>query len=120
MNFILSVFLFFCSCFHTFCQSNLLNSYTQSELDELKKVNAANYELLSYAMENALEFGEYYDSKHADLEYVHNDLSPQAVSFTDFGFKIKDQNQYYFWEDQQKIIIVKSFWVLRNEQTIKR
>ena len=120
MNFLLSVILIFCSCFHAFSQSNLLNSYTQSELNELKQVNIAKYELLSYAIENALEFGEYYDSKHADLEHVHSDVSPQAISFTDFGFKINDQNQYYFWEDQQKIIIVKSLWVLRNEQKIKR
>ena len=120
MNFLLSVILIFCSCFHAFSQSALLDSYTQSELDELKQVNIADYELLSYAIENALEFGEYFDSKHSNLEHVNNDISPEIVSFTDFGFKIKDQNQYYFWEDQQKIIIVKSFWVLRNEQTIKR
>jgi hypothetical protein len=120
MNFLLSVILIFCSCFHAFSQSALLDSYTQSELDELKQVNIADYELLSYAIENALEFGEYFDSKHSNLEHVNNDISPEIVSFTDFGFKIKNQNQYYVWENQQKIIIVKSFWVLRNEQKTKR
>lgn len=120
MNFLLSVILIFCSCFHAFSQSALLDSYTQSELNELKQVNIADYELLSYAIENALEFGEYFESKHSNLEHVNNDISPETASFTDFGFKIKNQNQYYVWENQQKIIIVKSFWVLRNEQKIKR
>jgi len=120
MNFLLSVILIFCSCFHAFSQSALLDSYTQSELDELKQVNIADYELLSYAIENALEFGEYFDSKHSNLEHVNNDIPPETASFTDFRFKIKNQNQYYVWENQQKIIIVKSFWVLRNEQKIKR
>ena len=120
MNFLLSVILIFCSCFHAFSQSALLDSYTQSELDELKQVNIADYELLSYAIENALEFGEYFDSKHSNLEHVNNDIPPETASFTDFRFKIKNQNQYYVWENQQKIIIVKSFWVLRNEQKTKR
>ncbi len=120
MNFLLSFILIFCSCFHAFSQSALLDSYTQSELNELKQVNIADYELLSYAIENALEFGEYFESKHSNLEHVNNDISPETASFTDFRFKIKNQNQYYVWENQQKIIIVKSFWVLRNEQKIKR
>ena len=43
----------------------------------------------------------------------------KEASFLDFNFKIENQNQYYYWKEQDKIIMVKSYWVLNHERNSK-
>ena len=62
---------------------------------------------------------DYDETKHSGLAIVSLDKKVTSPSFTDFGFQIKDENQYFHWKEEGKLLIVKSFWVLNNEKYSK-
>jgi hypothetical protein len=119
MKVLLPFLLLLFNCFYSLGQNQLLRSYTQEELDFLKKNKVSDYEILAYAVDNGLEFGEYNEVKHSNLNHVSNEVSIKEASFLDFNFKIENQNQYYYWKEQDKIIMVKSYWVLNHERNRK-
>ena len=113
-----------------YCQNynqELLKSYSKKELKDIIKNNPNEMELLNYAIDNACYVVEkpvagkkikatghgrtitfpIYDGKlNVDLD---------KIKFTDLGFKIKDENIYIILSDYNKMLVVKSKWVLQNE-----
>tara|TARA_B110000046_G_scaffold150573_1_gene159025 strand:+ start:1039 stop:1413 length:375 start_codon:yes stop_codon:yes gene_type:complete len=123
MKLFLSLTLFLCFCFIGHAQdfpSKLLLSYSQQELDHLKQKDQEKFLLLAYAVEHAIYTGAFYASKHSGLDKIELETEVSNPSFTDFGFKITDVNQYFYWESRDKVLVVKSFWVLENEQKNKQ
>ncbi len=122
MKLIFSLTLFLCLCFRAFSQdknSQLLLSYSQEELNLIEQADEHQFQLLNYAVDHAIYTSDYHKSKHSDLPLISLKESVNDPSFTDFGLKIKDQNQYFYWESEGKLLVVKSFWVLNHEKQAK-
>ena len=122
MKLFLSFTLFLCLCFHVSSQVNdskLLLSYSQEELNEIKQADENQFQLLQYALDHAMYTSDFDETKHSGLAIVSLDKKVTSLSFTDFGFQIKDVNQYFHWKEEGKLLIVKSFWVLNNEKYSK-
>tara|TARA_B100001287_G_scaffold778_2_gene610 strand:+ start:137 stop:502 length:366 start_codon:yes stop_codon:yes gene_type:complete len=94
--------------------NSLLKSYTSQELNELKEKRPDHYELLSYALNNAVYFGSYDASKHNELPKIQG--LNESKNFSDYGLKIEDINQYFYCPEINKVMVVKSFWVLKHEK----
>tara|TARA_B100001287_G_C22686512_1_gene534099 strand:- start:10890 stop:11267 length:378 start_codon:yes stop_codon:yes gene_type:complete len=119
MKLLLSITLFLCLCCQALSQdknSKLLLSYSQEELNLMKQADEHQFQLLNYAVDRAIYTSEYDKSKHSGLPVIALKESVNNPSFTDFGLKIKDQNQYFYWESEGKLLVVKSFWVLNQEK----
>ena len=112
-----------------YCQNynqDLLKSYSKKELKEIIKNNPNEIELLNYAIDNACYVVEkpLADKRKAkgDMQHItfpvydgklNEDLD--KIKFTDLGLKIKDENIYIILSDYNKMLVVKSKWVLQNE-----
>ena len=101
--------------------NELFNSYSKKEISDLIKANPHKIKLLNYAVNNAC-----YISKTSNTKEVTNlkkiilpSLSNNKIRFTDLKIKITNNNQYYRIKNSDKLLIVKSFWVLNNELQIK-
>ena len=112
-----------------YCQNynqELLKSYSKKELKEITKNTPNEIKLLNYAIDNAcyviekpladktkakggvqhITFPVYSGKLNVDLD---------KIKFTDLGLKIKDENIYIILSDYNKMLVVKSKWVLQNE-----
>tara|TARA_B100000524_G_scaffold136749_1_gene68403 strand:+ start:19923 stop:20300 length:378 start_codon:yes stop_codon:yes gene_type:complete len=122
MKLLFSITLFLCLCFQAFSQdknSKLLLSYSQEELNLIEQADEHQFQLLNYAVDHAIYTSEYHEAKHSSLPVISLKESANNPTFTDFGLKIKDQNQYFYWESEGKLLVVKSFWVLNQEKQAK-
>ena len=112
-----------------YCQNyneELLKSYSKRELKEIVKRNPKEIELLNYAIDNACYVVDkpIADKRKAkgDVQHipfpVYNEklnVDLDKIKFTDLGLKIKDENIYLILTDYNKMLVVKSKWVLQNE-----
>ena len=113
-----------------YCQNynqDLLKSYSKKELKEITKSNPNEIELLNYAIDNACYVVEKPvadkktratgDGRTSTLPVLdgklHVDLD--KIKFTDLGLKIGDENIYLILTHYNKMLVVKSKWVLQNE-----
>ena len=122
MKLLLSFTLFLCLCFQVSSQdknSKLLLSYSQEELTLIKQSDEYQFQTLNYAIDHAVYTSAYDKSKHSGLTVVSLKKRIENPSFTDFGLKIKDENQYFYWKSEGKLLVVKSFWVLNQEKQAK-
>jgi hypothetical protein len=122
MKLSLTIILFIGLCFSGRTQeknTELLKSYTPHELDEIQQVSQEQYALLVYALDNGLYTTAYHPEKHSGLKKVSLDTDKKAPLFTDFHFKITETNQYFYWENRNKVVVIKSFWVLSHEKNSK-
>lgn len=123
MKLFLSLTLFLCFCFNGYAQdfsSKLLLSYSQQELDHLKQKDQGQFLLLEYALEHAIYTSAFFAQKHSSLDNIELKTEISNPSFTDFGLKITDVNQYFYWKSRDKVLVVKSFWILESEQKNKQ
>jgi len=95
----------------------LLASYDAATLSDLESNDPQKLELLTYAIENGMYVTENVGSKGTQLTEI--ELPENAVSYLDLHLKITDQNQYFKVRGENKILVVKSFWVLNNELETK-
>ena len=112
-----------------YCQNynqELLKSYSKKELKDIIKNNPNEMELLNYAIDNACYVVEkpLADKRKAKGDVQHItfpvydgklNVDLDKIKFTDLGFKIKDENIYIILSDYNKMLVVKSKWVLQNE-----
>ena len=112
-----------------YCQNynqELLKSYSKKELKDIIKNNPNEMELLNYAIDNACYVVEKPladkrktkgDVQHITFPIYDGKLNVDLdkIKFTDLGFKIKDENIYIILSDYNKMLVVKSKWVLQNE-----
>jgi hypothetical protein len=123
MNFILSVFLFFCSYFQASSQeisNKLLLSYSRNELEQMNQNSPEKYQLLEFALEHGLTIEPYVESKHFELEKVSFKSQSLKPAFTDFGLKIKDKRQNFYWKDNDVVISIMSYGALKHLKTLER
>ena len=113
-----------------YCQNfnaELLKSYSNKELKEIAKSNPNEIELLNYAIDNACYVVEkpvagkkIKATGHArTITFPVLDGKLQVdldkIKFTDLGLKIGDENIYIILTHYNKMLVVKSKWVLQNE-----
>ena len=112
-----------------YCQNynkELLKSYSKKELKEIAKSNPNEIELLNYAIKNACYIVEKpIDEKRKATGHLKHISFPiyngklnvdlNKIKFTDLGLKIKNENIYLILNDYNKMLVVKSKWVLQNE-----
>ncbi|MCR9171652.1 MAG: hypothetical protein NXI10_04120 [bacterium] len=91
----------------------LLSSYDASSLENLEANDPQKLELLTYALENGMYFTDQIGSKGIQLSEI--DVPENATSFVDMGLKITEQNQYFKVKGEDRMLVVKSFWVLNHE-----
>ena len=118
--FSLTLFLSISLVYNAQKEDFLLNSYSKEELKEIKTANPEKYDLLEYALEHGLTVEPYIESKHFELEKVSFKSKSLKPAFTDFGLKIKDKRQNFYWKDNDVVISVMSYGALKHLKTLKR
>lgn len=106
--------LFFGSIFAQDIDGRLLQSYSEVELAELIKSDSDKYNILINSIGSAIEIVDFPKGKESK---VVNSISVPEGTFTylDLNLKIQDSNQYFKIEGTDKLLVVKSFFVLANE-----
>lgn len=115
---ILNVLCFvFVSCSAVFAQEmddRLLSRYSQEELKNMIQSDVEQYDMLDYALDNALYVANYDSSKSGDFKTISVDMV-SLPTFIDLNLEILDRNQYFKIEGQEKLLVVKSTVVLKHE-----
>jgi hypothetical protein len=116
-NYVILTILFFCSyaCFAQKYPIELEKSYSKKEL---KTMSDDDLSLLNYALNHAV-----YTTllPHKNAEQLKTlKVSPSIVRFTDAALRIENQNQYFIIEGTDKMLVIKSKYVLQNELKNKK
>jgi len=95
--------------------SRLLSVYSETELNQIKQKDLANYNALIHGIENATYVVDLPKGKELpDMGSIN--LPSQGYSYASLGIKIlEDQNQYFRINNSNKMLVVKSLLVLKNE-----
>ncbi len=110
------LFVSLCFSLLSFSQNvkeTLVNSYTAEEIESIESNDPEKYEMLVYALDHATYLGQYNEEKHGSLQKI--DVSIENPRFTDLGVKIEKVNQYFYAPALNKVVVVKSEWVLSEE-----
>ncbi len=96
----------------------LLSKYSQQELETMIETNSNQYDLLDYALDNALYLANFNDTKGGDFELIT--IDPENLpTFIEMNLEITDQNQYFKIDGVDKLLVVKSTVVLNYEMKKK-
>lgn len=97
-------------------QEDLLQRvYSKSELKEIKK-DKEQYATLCYALEHAIYLIDAPMGKDVSaFPEIAIEKMQELPSFTELNLKIKEVSQYFRVKDQNKLLIVKSMYVLHLE-----
>lgn len=93
--------------------SRLLDRYAPEELTEMLNNNPREYKFLVYALDNAVYLTDVPKGKDVDFETI--DISNSELNFVALGLGIKDANQYFKVVGKDKLLVVKSRYVLNQE-----
>lgn len=91
----------------------LFDHFSEEELSTLMKDNPSEIRILNYALDNGL-----YVTDHASSKAIvpSIEVDPDNLpNFLELGLMISDQNQYFNIKGQDKMLVLKSRWVLNNE-----
>ena len=118
------LFLFFTFLSHiSFSQKvdqRLEKKYSKNEITQMIKNDPMNYKFLVYALDNACYIIDQPEGKSlSEFTSISIDIN-KPLNFLDFGLEIKDQNQYFIIEGSDKLLVVKSNWVLNHELKTKQ
>lgn len=97
--------------------SNLLKSYSKSELTKIEQEKPNQIKVLEYALVNACYYLEKPTGKNVDYPIV--DTKNDSKNYTDLGLKITDKTQYFISKNSDKLLVVKSLYVLELEMKNK-
>jgi len=120
MKYIYSLFFLFSFSFICTAQNidqKLLKSYSKEELTKIKDTDPEKYDVLLYALDHGTYVSEYKEEKHSRLNLKQLPNVESLPSFTDLNLKIESFNQYFYAPKIDKIVVVKSFWVLNFEKS---
>ena len=95
----------------------LSNSYSIKEIQDLKIQDPQKYDMLVYAIDHATYLAEFNQQKHGSLNLTELTELTQKPRFTDLKVKIESFNQFFYAPKLDKIVIVKSEWVLNHENS---
>ena len=94
----------------------LLNRYSQDELIEMKNNNINEYEFLIYALDHSIYTTIMSDEKYNGLDIKSIDITNKDLNFIALDIQILDNtNQYYKIVGDNKLLVVKSRYVLNQE-----
>jgi hypothetical protein len=93
--------------------SRLLDRYSLEELTKLYKDNLTEYQFLDYALDNAVYLTDIPMGKNVEFESI--DISTKELNFVALGLDIKEVNQYFKVLGRNKMLVVKSRYVLNQE-----
>ncbi len=97
----------------------LEKKYGKASLEEMISKEPKKYRMLLYAIDNACYFTAKPSGKELSLTSITCNTE-QPLNFIDLGLDITNQNQYFLIEGKDKMLVVKSEWVLMNEMTTKK
>ena len=110
----LTFFLFLMgSAFSQKMDQRLLERYSQTELETMMSSDRAEYDLLAYALDNGVYYAQAEEKKLAGLETI--EISKGNLTYISLGLEILDQNQYFRINGDDRVLVVKSRWVLNHE-----
>lgn len=92
----------------------LLKSYTLEEVQNLINSDEEKYQILVSAIGRATEIVDFPKGKETKVSEVIS-IPEGEFTYLDLGLKIKDTNQYFKINGTDKLLVVKSFFVLKNE-----
>lgn len=92
----------------------LLERYTTAEINEIQNNSPEKYNMLVYALDHACYIADLPEGKQADLKTIQLS-SLQDLNYISLGLEIEASNQYYRIQGENKMLVVKSTWVLNNE-----
>jgi hypothetical protein len=97
--------------------SDLLKSYSKTELTQLEQEKPNQIKVLEYALTNACYYIDKPDNKNVDYPII--DSKNDSKNYSDLGLKITDKTQYFISKNSGKLLVVKSLYVLELEMNNK-
>lgn len=91
----------------------LLERYSQAELSNLKQNNPEEFKILNYALDNGMYIANY-SAEKGDV-FPEIDHPKKNDTYIDLNLEILEENQYFKIKGEDKMLIVKSKWLLKNE-----
>jgi hypothetical protein len=95
--------------------ARLSKRYSATELAQLKQNDPAKLTLLNYALDHACYLAEVPKGKESGLTGVIEMNVNEPIDFIALGLEIQKTNQYLRIKGTNKVLVVKSEWVLTNE-----
>jgi hypothetical protein len=100
--------------------ARLSTRYTSTELAKLKQNDPAQLRMLSYALDHACYIIDVPKGKESGLTgLIEMDVN-KPIDFLALGLEIQKTNQYLRIKGTEKVLVVKSEWVLNNEMQNNR
>jgi hypothetical protein len=114
-NMVKAIFLVLFSFFSFWAEAQkyspeLERSYSKKEL---KQMTLEELSLLEYALSSALYTTALPEKNYSALKSIT--VLPSIKKFTDASLRIENQNQYFIITGTDKMLVVKSKYVLQNE-----
>ena len=119
--FLFLFFTFFSNIsFSQMVDQRLEKKYSKKEINQIIQDDPRQYQFLVYALDNACYTID--PPKGKDLsEFTEISLDLKSpLNFLYLGLEIKDQNQYFIIKGTNKLLVVKSNWVLNHELKTKK
>ncbi len=98
----------------------LEKTYTTSQLKTMQKENPAQFNMLNYALDNALYVIDMPKEKMSEIQKTITYDSKKKATFIELGLTIQKENQYFKINGSEKVLVVKSEWMLLNELNSRR
>ena len=95
--------------------ARLSKRYSSTELADLKQNDPARLTLLNYALDHACYITDLPKGKESGLNGVIEMNINEPIDFIALGLEIQKTNQYIRIKGTDKVLVVKSEWVLTNE-----
>lgn len=114
---IVSLIMVFCA-FTAFSQNfddRLSTLYSPEELSQIAQTNPERINILNYALDNACSVVAMPKGKESKLNGEIQIENLSSVSLDAVALKIAETNQYFKITGTDKVLFVKSFFILENE-----
>jgi hypothetical protein len=124
MKKLILLFLFFTFfskiSFSQIVDQRLEKKYSKQEINKMIQDDPYKYHFLVYALDNACyTIDQPKDKNLSEFTQISLDVK-SPLNFLDIGLEIKDQNQYFIIKGTNKLLVVKSNWVLNHELKTKQ
>jgi len=100
--------------------ARLSKRYSPTELADLKQNDPEKLTLLNYALDHACYIADVPKGKESGLNGVVEMNTNEPIDFIALGLEIQKTNQYLRIKGTDKVLVVKSEWVLTNEMQNKQ
>ncbi len=97
--------------------SELLKSYSQSEIVKIEQENPNQLKVLEYAINHACYYINKPESKNSEYPVINT--KNHSTNFAELELKITDRTQYFIAKESGKLLVVKSLYVLELEMKNK-